>query len=52
MEPTGRVASLVVTVPFVIGIARAAEPCSIAHPGSPEEVVQGADAIVRATAVE
>lgn len=37
---------------LVLAVARVAEPCTIAGPVLPVEIVRGADAIVRAVAVE
>ncbi len=37
---------------LLLTISTTVEPCTITRPVSPEEVVQGADAIVRVTAVE
>src|SRR5918996_4406001 len=37
---------------FLLGAAAAAEPCTIMGRVSPQEIVEGAEAIVRATAID
>jgi hypothetical protein len=37
---------------LLLTLSRAAEPCTITRPVSPEEIVRGSDAIARVTAVE
>jgi hypothetical protein len=46
------IGDLLLAAALVLTVTRSAEPCTRVSPVSPEEVVQGADAIVRAIAVE